>query len=450
MSQRSTEIKVGIFLVIAMVLGAIMTFIIGKANQTFEKQVFLHSTFARVSGLAIGSQVRLSGRKIGVVVKIEFSRKFEKSLFKTKLARDWEAYKKSCLKFRRRCWRNKAYCKKYEVKCQIFRKNCRTLENACDRDETKCITYRRRCNQTKHKYLHVAMKVTNKSLPWIREDSIATVEGKGLLGDALINITIGAGKTPIKENGWVRGITPKNMADFMDDAGKMMDRVKNSLKSIDLILKEYKDPRLASDLKGIVSSVNGLLARAKTGPGLMHDLFYSRILSRQLHRILYQVEKAGKNLAASIKQLEWLLRRIQRPGRLIHKLFLSKKSAVLANDIKRLIRNTRQTMASVNRIAKAPQQKGSLLYKLLYDKKTATLLVNLTKASKDIQTMIHDIRKGKGSLGAVLNDPTAFEDFKTILGQIKRSRIFRSMIRFIIKRDDSSVRQAGRVLNNGR
>jgi len=90
------------------------------------------------------------------------------------------------------------------------------------------------------------------------------------------------------------------------------------------------------------------------------------------------------------------------------------------------------------------------LYKLLYDKKTATLLVNLTKASKDIQTMIHDIRKGKGSLGAVLNDPTAFEDFKTILGQIKRSRIFRSMIRFIIKRDDSSVRQAGRVLNNGR
>lgn len=453
MSQRqgSTELKVGIFLLLALVVGGAMTFIIGSANQTFESQATLYSSFSKVSGLAVGSQVRLAGLKVGVVDNIELNRgeKFKKQTKGIDGGPQWQLLKRRCLKMRVRCSKNKASCPRYNAECSDFTKKCLSFEDLCDRDQGRCQEYKLRCVPVKQKFVYVRMKVSRNILKWIRTDSIATVEGKGLLGDALVNITVGTSPNTVQSGAWITGVTPKGMSDFMEDGGRVMDRVKESLRSIDKILKQYRDPELAHNLKGIVSSVNGLLTRAEKGPGLMHDLFYSIPVRNRLRGILRQLEGIGKNLKQTIAQIEWFLKRIQKPGTLVRRLLMSKQGGRLAYDLKLLVRNARETMVSINKIAKAPQTKNTLLYKLLYEKKSAALLTNLTKASNDVRTIMKDIRRGKGTLGAIINDPTAFEDLKVVLGQIKRTRIFRQMVRFIIKRSDSEfkkARGAGRVI----
>jgi phospholipid/cholesterol/gamma-HCH transport system substrate-binding protein len=46
-----------------------------------------------------------------------------------------------------------------------------------------------------------------------------------------------------------------------------------------------------------------------------------------------------------------------------------------------------------------------------------------------------DVEQGKGTVGALLKDPSVYEDLKTILGNIERNRLLKSLIRYTIKKE---------------
>ncbi len=71
--KRSTEIQAGLFLFIALLLGAGSIFILGKERQIFATQEEYFVTFTDVKGLNEGAPVRLGGITVGRVDKISFS-----------------------------------------------------------------------------------------------------------------------------------------------------------------------------------------------------------------------------------------------------------------------------------------------------------------------------------------------------------------------------------------
>ncbi|HEX8953498.1 MAG TPA: MlaD family protein, partial [Polyangia bacterium] len=71
-NNRRLEIKVGLFVVGALVLGAIGVLLLGKSRHVFEPRVHLHATFADVAGLVQGAPVRVSGVNVGIVSQIMF------------------------------------------------------------------------------------------------------------------------------------------------------------------------------------------------------------------------------------------------------------------------------------------------------------------------------------------------------------------------------------------
>jgi phospholipid/cholesterol/gamma-HCH transport system substrate-binding protein len=71
-SSNSTQVKVGIFLAIGIVIILGSIFFIGGEKSIFKSYVNLHAHFDQVQGLAEGSVVSLSGVTIGNVQKIEF------------------------------------------------------------------------------------------------------------------------------------------------------------------------------------------------------------------------------------------------------------------------------------------------------------------------------------------------------------------------------------------
>ncbi|WP_413558772.1 MlaD family protein [Bdellovibrio sp. HCB209] len=71
-SSNSTQVKVGIFLAIGIVVILGSIFFIGGEKSVFKSYVNLHAHFDQVQGLAEGSVVSLSGVTIGNVQKINF------------------------------------------------------------------------------------------------------------------------------------------------------------------------------------------------------------------------------------------------------------------------------------------------------------------------------------------------------------------------------------------
>jgi len=126
-----------------------------------------------------------------------------------------------------------------------------------------------------------------------RADSIAMVKGKGLLGDSLVEISMGVKGLAVTADGFIEGKTPKGLNDFMAEGGEVITSLKKSLKKVETILAQYSDPTLSKNLKGIIASVNGVLGRVKTGPGLLHDLFYDKGMTSNAKQTIYQLQRLG-------------------------------------------------------------------------------------------------------------------------------------------------------------
>jgi len=62
---------------------------------------------------------------------------------------------------------------------------------------------------------------------------------------------------------------------------------------------------------------------------------------------------------------------------------------------------------------------------------------NLNQASADLGQIVRDMREGKGTMGALLVDPSIYEDLKILLGNVGRNRSLRALVRYSISRDES-------------
>jgi phospholipid/cholesterol/gamma-HCH transport system substrate-binding protein len=58
--------------------------------------------------------------------------------------------------------------------------------------------------------------------------------------------------------------------------------------------------------------------------------------------------------------------------------------------------------------------------------------------SVDLRQVVTDMRSGKGTLGALLVDPSVYEDLKLMLGNVDRNRTLRALVRYSIKADEKS------------
>ena len=72
------------------------------------------------------------------------------------------------------------------------------------------------------------------------------------------------------------------------------------------------------------------------------------------------------------------------------------------------------------------------------DDSSQAMMSNLNQASADFRQVVSDMRAGKGTLGALLVDPSVYEDLKLMLGNVERNRALRALVRYSIKRDEKS------------
>ena len=68
---------------------------------------------------------------------------------------------------------------------------------------------------------------------------------------------------------------------------------------------------------------------------------------------------------------------------------------------------------------------------------------NLASSSENLNSIMKKINQGDGTLGALINDRSAYEDLKAILGGARRSKLFQYMIRYSVKKAEGKEPKEG-------
>ena len=63
-------------------------------------------------------------------------------------------------------------------------------------------------------------------------------------------------------------------------------------------------------------------------------------------------------------------------------------------------------------------------------------LANVTAMTGDLRVIVAGLRQGKGTVGALLVDPSVYEDMKLVLGNVERNDVLRALVRYSIKQDE--------------
>lgn len=456
MAKRKDEARVNLIVggfvtsMTALLLGSL--FIIATSEGLLEAKADVYVDFRTVTGLTRNSPVQLAGTKIGVVKEIGFaSPSYPCNPLSEDLGRFGQGRTDSCdpTLF---C-AAEALCAELETYTGMERnyEPC-TKEDSCGEGEM-CVNrmFTRRFKRVKwsgpegvcvpyttsHQRVRVTMELSEEKLVHIRDDSRATITSNGVLGDQLINISVGKGE-PVVDGGTIQA-TPSLMEEllfFKDRIEGITEDLDRSLAGVAGLFDSLNDDRTKGDLKGILANTNEISRQIAEGEGLVGALFndpeYKSEFAKTLRHVRHGVEevdaaitKMGRDVSPAVKDVRGTLRRVNETLDTVN----DPKNKALAS---RLIHD---------------EQLGEDVAAAVTDASEA--LVAARGALVDAQTVVAEVRtslaSGEGTLGKLLKDPKAYDDLVKVLGNIERNNMVKKLVRFVVEQDEASSSAAATV-----
>jgi phospholipid/cholesterol/gamma-HCH transport system substrate-binding protein len=384
-SELGKKLRVGVFVLVALVAGIGMVYALGARARLFEARYTVHADFTEVGGLNEGATVRLAGVQIGRVKGV----------------------------------------------------NLPAEPGGKVRVD-----------------LAIAKQFANR----VRKNSVARIETQGLLGDRIVEITVGTADAPPTKDGDV--IVARDPTDFTKIVSQGADTVKNvaalaeSLKTTADTLRQSKliedaSATLASTRK-VTDRVARMVDEVEKGRGWAHALIYEEpVALRKMNdviattqRLLDRVERgegaagvltSNQSTASArrfVAAMDKLSRMAEQPGTadegLVPALLFDPKYKNVLEDLKVVAHNFREVS---DRLVGGKGTLGELI-------KDEPADASIRQASRDLQAALANLKEitakineGEGTLGALIADPTVYERLVSILDGAQRSFLLRGLLR---------------------
>lgn len=358
--MNSLRVRTGLFLALSLGVLAVTIALLGRSQNLFSRKVELYTSFTNVSGLVIGSPVRLAGVDVGMVRKIEF--------FLDK-----------------------------------------------DRQEKK---------------VRVVLAVESSALEHVRKDSVAQLSSKGLLGDMLVNLTIGSNdEPPLAPGDFINPQEAAGLSQVIESVEVAIANIKTLTIDVNKSLKEVLTPDLGKDIGRIMRSTANLTERIERGDGLLHALIYDQQMTNEARAVLGDARGAVTKVRESVAHIEAILAEAERGDGMLHALIYEKGGGKTMRELERVARE-------LGNAAEEIRTGNGMIHSLIYEKDRSNLIQDLAAAARIVKNVAEEVNQGKGTLGGLLKDPTVYQDLKTVLGNIKRNILLKSIIRLTIEKDD--------------
>ncbi|PYM31257.1 MAG: hypothetical protein DME15_18165 [Candidatus Rokuibacteriota bacterium] len=298
--------------------------------------------------------------------------------------------------------------------------------------------------------VRVDLDITRRYADRIRKDSVARIETQGLLGDKVVEITVGTAATPALRAGEV--LAARDPTDF----GRVLNEGAGAVQDMGALMAELRTSaetlnrsKLIESTSATVDRINRVVDQVEHGRGWAHALLYdepvalkrlneaiatTQALLDRLDRgqgaagVLVSPEStaAGKRFVAAMDRLA---RMVEAPGGeegLLPGLLFDPKYKGTLEDLRATAKNLREIS---DRVVAGRGTLGALVTGSAEDGGLGTAVQDLKVAIHNLRSVSQKLSAGEGTLGALVADPTVYERLVTILEGAQRSFLLRSLIR---------------------
>lgn len=452
--EQRTNFVVGLFVVAFGGLLLASLFLIAISEGVLTEKTTIRAHFRTISGLTKSSKVQLAGKEIGTVEEITFisptyacnplsedvgrfdesrSDDCQPSLFCAPmpdgggLCADLEEFNGDPVSYAG-CADDSSCAEGDVCVTRQFRQRYKRVRWAGT--EGVCVPF-----NTEHRRIEVTMKIDSDKLQYIRTDSRATVASNGVLGDQLINITVGSAETRVDPGGRVQS-TPSLMEElniFKDQIAGIIDKVDTSLAGISGLFTSLNNENTKRDLQGILANTNEISRQVAEGEGLVGALFnepeYKDDFGRTLKSVRHSAGQLDQTLSTVNKQAGPALRNVSRAAGNVSDILEDLEDPNNKSVLGRALHDPQMGQDAADAIKSAADAVGSA-----------------REAINDLQVVVaevrHSVTAGEGTIGKLLKDPKAYDDLVKLLGNIERVNVVKKLVRFVVEQDEAKA--AGR------
>ncbi|MAQ14311.1 MAG: hypothetical protein CMN30_05900 [Sandaracinus sp.] len=367
--RRRVELRVGIFVVVALIIGGTLAFVIGNQQSMFKSKNDYHAIFDDVGGLRAGNTVRIAGVSVGSVDSVMF----------------------------RDDGRVEVHFRIVEDAARLIRGNPGD-EDATD-DEGR-----------------------------VMERSAAVIGSKGMLGDRLIDITVGDGRLPTWDPAQPLPTSEEGDLFAMVEgvAGDVQEVVDNLKQATDPL----GDPAFGNDIRETAHNLARLTGMLAGGDGLVQRLMTDPSTADDVEETLANIRATSNELRRTARSARAITEEVERGDGTAHTLIYGQEGKEALENIGRASGELAQLLGDV-------RTGDGTVHDLIYEDAADEMVANLTQASEDIAAVTGEIRAGRGTIGGLVMDPSIYEDVKRLVGDLERNEILRALVRYSIRRDDS-------------
>ncbi|MGE0787984.1 MAG: MlaD family protein [Sandaracinaceae bacterium] len=353
--NNAQELRVGIFVTAALLIGGGFVFVIGNRSSMFASKVGYEVILDDIDGLRGGSPVRVAGIDVGAVESVEFG------------------------------------------------------------DDGK---------------VHVRIEVRDDAATFIREGSTAAIGSKGLLGDQLIDITVGQGE-PLPEDSVIPVRQTSMLTSFLGQTGREAEDIVHNVNVMTAGLAEtLSDEQVQQDLREIIHGLAAITTQASEQDGTIGRLLRDPEMADDVQGAIRNLSSSSSELSRALASVRRILNEVERGDGTAHALIYGQEGVQLLGSLALAAGEVAQILRDV-------RTGDNNAHELLYGDDAGDLISNLTRMSADLQVIVADVRAGRGTLGGLLTDPSIYEDIKRLVGNLERNEILRSIVRYSIREDEA-------------
>jgi phospholipid/cholesterol/gamma-HCH transport system substrate-binding protein len=272
----------------------------------------------------------------------------------------------------------------------------------------------------------VKLRVSSEFTSRVRGDSLARVASRGLLGDKTVDLSLGSeGGKPVENGGELTAGAGNDIASVLKSGTQVVNDVKAISSDVRRAIAIYTSPAVSDELTGSLTVLHGILDEVATGNGALHAVIYDPKTGDEVKALVASASQVARRLDGAVTQVQGMLEEVRRGSGTAHALIYGSEGK-----------------AAFSALADAATEVGALVHDVKASKNSAVhalllgdskdVVDDLAAAAKHLEALTARIDRGEGSLGALVNDPTAYEDLKTILGNVQRNKLLRELVRMTI------------------
>ncbi len=269
--------------------------------------------------------------------------------------------------------------------------------------------------------VHVELAVSEKFLERIREDSTATIQTQGLLGDKFLALEGGVSKKQLPPGSTLPSRDPSDPAKIFEKAQEIVDRTSGVAKNIDEFLSSLSGDS-AGDIKVALNGFSKLMHEAEKGEGIIHRLFFSKKDGDHAMVALNKASDAISEISDQAKKGKGLL------GAMIY----GEGGPETLTAIKTAAQSFAETSDALKAIALEIKNGDGLANDLIYGESPSgldTIVNNLSSTAENLKRATDALARGEGTLGALLVDSQLYDNIVEVTDGAKRSFLLRQAIR---------------------